>query len=70
MTCPKCGEDQVHVTETIRGYGSKVYRRRHCLWCDAKFKTIEDILPDDEESQRDYRLAIKNKSAMLQSFYK
>ena len=70
MTCPRCGSDNVRVLETIPGYESKVYRRRKCVQCDTKFKTIEDILPDDSTSQNDYRSAVIKRSSLLRSIYK
>lgn len=70
MKCPKCGSDQVRVLETMHGYESKIYRRRACIRCDTRFRTIEDILPEDEKSQNDYRSAVINRSALLTKLYK
>ena len=70
MNCPKCGSKQTRVLETAHGSESKIYRRRNCLDCDTMFKTMEHVLPDDEQSQNDYREAIINRSALLRKIYK
>jgi transcriptional regulator NrdR family protein len=69
MTCPNCGSDNTCVRETMHGTGGKVYRRRRCNDCRSLFRTVEDLLDDTEQSNKDYFEAVKNKSALLRSIY-
>lgn len=44
MRCPACGSDDTQVTDTrISEDGIEIRRRRRCLACDRRFKTIERI---------------------------
>jgi transcriptional repressor NrdR len=40
MKCPKCGSDQLHVTDS-RPVDVVVKRRRECLDCGHRFSTAE-----------------------------
>ena len=44
MRCPACGSEDTHVTETrVSEDGVEIRRRRRCLACDRRFKTVERI---------------------------
>ena len=64
MNCPVCGSECNYVKETAQGSDGKVYRRRHCRECDAKFHTVESVITDDETNKR-YSEAIQKKSPLL-----
>lgn len=69
MNCPSCGSENVCVKETMQGTDGKVYRRRQCLDCDARFRTVENVMDDTDRSRKDYFEAVKNKSALIKSLY-
>ncbi len=44
MRCPACGSEDTHVTETrVSEDGADIRRRRRCLACGRRFKTVERI---------------------------
>lgn len=44
MRCPACGSEDTQVTETrVSEDGVEIRRRRRCLACDRRFKTVERI---------------------------
>ena len=44
MRCPSCGSQDTQVTDTrLSDNGFEIMRRRRCLACDRRFKTIENI---------------------------
>ena len=44
MRCPACGSPYTQVTDTrLSEDGYEIRRRRRCLACDRRFKTIERI---------------------------
>ena len=46
MDCPRCGSDRIRVLETLphrRNHPARVYRRRRCLGCLARWRTVELI---------------------------
>ena len=69
MTCPNCGSENVCVRETMHGSGGKIYRRRKCNDCQMLFRTVEDVLDNTEQSNKDYSDAAKKKSPLLTAFY-
>lgn len=69
MICPVCGSECNYVKETAQGSDGKVYRRRRCSNCDEKFRTVEVVINDADPSRKDYSEAMRNKSALLRSYY-
>ena len=44
MRCPSCGSPDTQVTDTrMSDDGLEIRRRRRCLACDRRFKTIERL---------------------------
>jgi transcriptional repressor NrdR len=44
MRCPACGSEDTQVTETrVSEDGVEIRRRRRCLACDRRFKTVERV---------------------------
>ena len=44
MRCPACGSEDTQVTETrVSEDGVEIRRRRRCLACSRRFKTVERI---------------------------
>lgn len=44
MRCPSCASEDTQVTETrVSEDGVEIRRRRRCLACDRRFKTVERI---------------------------
>lgn len=41
MTCPKCGSNQHSVTDSRDGGAQEVRRKRQCLACGHRWKTME-----------------------------
>lgn len=70
MICPECGSECNYVRETAHGSDGKVYRRRRCAECEAKFRTVEVLINDSDPSRKDYSEAMRNKSALLRKYYK
>lgn len=69
MTCPNCGSSNVYVKETTPDPNGKVYRRRHCADCDARFRTVETTMDDTDEARKEYLDAVKNKSSVIRAYY-
>ena len=49
MKCPKCG-GKTRVRDS-RSYHGTTRRRRVCLICGGRFSTVEEILPQTEQSK-------------------
>lgn len=63
MRCPNCGSYSVKVVDTLSGEDDlSVYRRRKCIDCDTKFRTVETIDDGSEEFEKGYFKAMKDKS--------
>lgn len=45
MNCPGCGEPGSRVYETRCFDGKVVHRKRRCLYCLARWRTIEKMVP-------------------------
>lgn len=69
MICPVCGSEYNFVRETAQGTDGKVYRRRRCGECEAKFRTVEVVMDDSDSSRKDYSEAMKNKSPLIREYY-
>ena len=44
MDCPRCGSGRIRVLETLphrRNHPARIYRRRRCLECRARWRTVE-----------------------------
>lgn len=65
MKCPKCGSVNITVSDTMHGSSSDIFRRRRCLDCRYKFRTVEIVAEDTEEFRKEYREAVLNKSNCL-----
>lgn len=61
MKCPKCGSENIGVTNTIAGGKRTIYRCRKCKDCKAVFRTIEVIDNGSPEFARGYSVACKRK---------
>lgn len=70
MICPSCGSECNYVKETAQGSDGKVYRRRRCSNCDEKFRTVETVISDTDDSRKGYSDAMRNKSALIREYYK
>lgn len=66
MICPGCGSYGIKVVDTMPGDDSHIFRRRKCLDCGIKFRTVEIIGNDSDEFNKAYHEATLNKSP----FYK
>jgi transcriptional regulator NrdR family protein len=69
MICPVCGSEYNFVRETAQGTDGKVYRRRRCSECEAKFRTVEVVMDDSDSSRKDYSEAMRNKSPLIRGYY-
>lgn len=69
MICPVCGSEYNFVRETAQGSDGKVYRRRRCGNCESKFRTVEAVLADEDESRKGYSEAMRNKSPLIREYY-
>ena len=69
MICPVCGSEYNFVRETAQGTDGKVYRRRRCGVCEAKFRTVEVVMDDSDSSRKGYSDAMRNKSALIREYY-
>lgn len=69
MICPVCGSEDSYVKETAHGEDGKVYRRRRCCNCDEKFRTVESVIRDTDDSRKRYSEAMRNKSALIRKYY-
>lgn len=70
MICPVCGSERISVRETAHGPNGEVYRRRRCIVCGTKFRTIETAIEDADKVNKDYTKAMINKSDLLRTYYK
>lgn len=70
MICPVCGSEYNFVRETAQGTDGKVYRRRRCGECEAKFRTVEVVMDDSDSSRKGYSDAMRNKSPLIKAYYK
>lgn len=41
MKCPKCGSNNVYVTDSRRDDGKVIRRRRKCADCEYRFTSLE-----------------------------
>lgn len=69
MNCPVCGSECIYVKETVQGVDGKIYRRRCCSDCYTKFRTVETVMEDRDDSHNGYFESIKNKSSVIRSYY-
>ena len=60
MLCPACGSGVTNVTET-RVHSEGVRRRRRCLGCGLRFRSVErhDLSPRPRESARRFVLGLE-----------
>ena len=62
MKCPICG-GSFKINATINAAENVVYRRRYCIKCGRKFKTIERIISTHETNTLEsFALASRIKS--------
>ena len=64
MICPKCKSDKGHVKDTMNSPDGKIYRRRLCMNCGTRFRTVESIDDGSEEFRRAYSNAAEIKSPL------
>jgi transcriptional regulator NrdR family protein len=57
LRCPSCGKVGLQNLNTREFKdGTKIYRRKECVYCGERFNTIESYVPDDvlEEDRWQY----------------
>jgi transcriptional regulator NrdR family protein len=64
MNCPKCGSENVKVVDTIPGCHNNIFRRRRCLICSTRFRTVEITIEGDEQLTAEYRETPKCRNAI------
>lgn len=69
MTCPYCSSTNIYVSDTAQGTDGKVYRRRHCRDCNARFRTVESCMENTASANEGYLEAVKNKSSVVRAYY-
>lgn len=69
MICPYCSSTNIYVSDTAPGSDGKVYRRRHCRDCNARFRTVESCMDDTPVANQGYLEAVKNKSSVVKAYY-
>ncbi len=65
MFCPKCESENVRVVDTMHEPDNKTYRRRKCVDCGMKFRTVETLLENVEGAEAGYSQASMRKSPLL-----
>lgn len=48
MNCPKCGSQNIRVTDSIPDDDKYVFRRRRCKECGELFRTAEFVLAGED----------------------
>lgn len=62
MQCPKCGSKKVFVMNTMPFDNSKLYRKRGCKDCGARFSTVETLDDGSSAFKYEYAEALKRRS--------